>query len=327
MNSTTKFNMTKGAIALAAAAGLAFGGSAAAIAAVGTPTASHAVVSGGSDSPHGRYADSVITGQATPGSTLTAVAPEWLVVKGASVLGYQWSVDGVDVAGATGETFDLTGVAPGSVVGLTLTIGLADGSTKVRTSQKVVTGLFVIAGAPVVSASGSEVGATLTVDPAAAGWTPAPAKYLVVWLRDGAYLARGDVYTSTADDAGRSITAKVVAFLDGYRPASAESAPVVLAAPVAPEPAPPAEPVPADPAPAPEVTPGDDQHKHDIGECDDDHDGWADGDRDRDGRVDSNGAWWGGPSGWGGSGDHGGGDDRGGDDRGDRGGHDRSDRH
>jgi len=321
MKNTMRAALTKGAVAVLATAGLALGGSAAAIASVGGAAPAPAGGSGHADSPHGRTLGSLIAGATTVGSTLSAVLPDRLAAKGAIVLAYQWSVDGVDVAGATGDSFDTVGLAPGALVGLTVTIGMPDGTIKTRTSQQILLGELTVAGAPLVTATGTEVGATLTVDPASAGWTPEPTSYVVVWFRDGDYLARGESYTSTAEDAGASITARVIAFLENYRPASSESAVVVLAAAVV-EPAPaepaPEEPVVTDPAATSDPGATEAEEKRKRGECDDDHDGWADGDYDRDGRVDANGAWWGGPAGWSGN-------DRGsnGGDRGDRGGNDR----
>ena len=60
-----------------------------------------------------------VTGTATPGATLTAVDPTW-AVDGVTA-GYQWSVDGQNVAGATSATYDVPATDAGHVVAVTVT--------------------------------------------------------------------------------------------------------------------------------------------------------------------------------------------------------------
>jgi len=298
----------QGAIAVAAVAAMAVGGVCAAQATplLAAPNASLTVLPPGDSGSHSRdrWTPVLVAGRAVPGQTLTALAPVGLDEKNATVTGYQWSVDGVPVDGATAQTFTVgTDVAAGSVVTVDITIALADGTTVTKTGRSVVQAVLTSSATPTISATGTAVGSTLTVDPASAGWNPTPDRYWIVWLSDGRFVGTGTSYLVTQADAGRPVLAKVIAYADGYGAATAVSDAVQidpLVAPAPPADQPVTEPVDDDPgagAGGDDTPVTSDPGGDSPGDADFDGDGWADGDHDRDGRVDGTGWWWGRPDG------------------------------
>ena len=168
-----------------------------------------------------------VTGTAKVGNTLAAVA-----AGGApgSVYAYQWSGNGVALAGATGSTLPLTGALYGENIAVKVTAS-ASGYTDMSATSAVVgpvtagtgkTGTVTVAGT-------AKVGQKLTAT--ASGWQAGAAlKYQ--WQANGASVsgATGSSLTLTAALLNKHVTVVVSATQTGYTFASVTSKAVTVAA-------------------------------------------------------------------------------------------------
>ncbi|MGZ4437477.1 MAG: CHAP domain-containing protein [Nocardioidaceae bacterium] len=163
-----------------------------------------------------------VTGTAQVGSTLAASAGTWTPTP--DTLTYQWTADGVPVAGATAATFAPGPDQVGKALAVTVTAARA-GYTSVSTSSQattaVVRGTFTVTTPPSVSvpvtpAGRPQPGQTLTLD--TGSFTPADADVRIQWVRGGVAVPgmTGTSYPVTAADLGQRIKARVILTKPGY---------------------------------------------------------------------------------------------------------------
>jgi hypothetical protein len=167
-----------------------------------------------------------IAGTATAGSTLTANPGTW---SGSTPISfqYQWRIcDGAgnachDIAGATGQTYQLKTADAGNTVRLQVIASNADGSanaTSVQSARVAAAGTGPTnTVAPTISGS-TNTGSTLTVNPGQ--WSgPAPITFTYQWMICGETGgschdiagATSTTYVVKAGDAGNTIRAEVTA--------------------------------------------------------------------------------------------------------------------
>ena len=153
-----------------------------------------------------------ILGKPAFGGTLKAIPKKW---SDGVDLAYQWYVNGVALAGASGETFDITSdnVNVGDTVKVAVT-GTADGYddlTKVSSEVTLVTGSLRITDKPTVSAdsNGYVTGATLTVTSGGTNSTDATVDFQ--WYRNGVAIAGAmdAEYEATTADFGKKLSVTV----------------------------------------------------------------------------------------------------------------------
>jgi hypothetical protein len=166
--------------------------------------------------------DTVISGTAKVGSTLTASAGVW----GPSpvVLTYQWKRAGVNIAGATAATYVVTAADAGKAITVD-TMGDKDGYqtgtiTPVATAP-VALGTLTIA--PVTVTGTAKVGSTLSATTEA--WGPSPVTLTYQWKRSGVNIigAAKATYALVGADAGKQISVTVTGTKAGYTTVSATS--------------------------------------------------------------------------------------------------------
>ncbi|MGO4596906.1 M15 family metallopeptidase [Terrabacter sp. 2RAF25] len=171
-----------------------------------------------------------ISGVVQIGSTVRAAAGTW---SPSAVLGYQWRVGGVAVAGATGASFVIPTGYLGRSLSVTVTARRTGYLAAARTSAAhTVTRPFATAQTPTVSGRLIRVG--WVVRASSAAWSPT-ATLGVQWRRNGAAITGGTswTYRLTAADLGSRITATVTGRRAGYTTTGRSSAATaaVLAAP------------------------------------------------------------------------------------------------
>lgn len=146
-----------------------------------------------------------ITGTAEVGNTLTAHAAD--VSGGQIVTTWQWERDGVEISGATGNTYLLTTDDYGVDITVVQTATNSEGSDTAESNATTVAALTapVITGVPTISGT-PQVGSTLTVSPASVTGDLVTTTYQ--WERDGSEIsgATNTTYELVADDAGTDIT-------------------------------------------------------------------------------------------------------------------------
>lgn len=149
-----------------------------------------------------------ITGTPVVGNTLTANPGTWMPSQGISY-SYQWQADGVDIPGATGQTYLPT---PGDE-GMTLTVVVT--ATNIAGADDAESNAVTILAAPVntvlpVISGTPEAGETLSVDTGT--WTgTAPITYTYQWLADGTPIsgATATTFLVTTAQNGAAITVEV----------------------------------------------------------------------------------------------------------------------
>jgi hypothetical protein len=171
-----------------------------------------------------------IAGTAEVGATLTAKVGTWAPQP--ETLGYQWSVNGIPVSGASAATFTV----PASAVGKSVTVEVSGSRTAYSpiavTSKQTgpVKAATLTAGVPVVSGT-PRVGVALTAAPGS--WGPQPVSFSYAWKAGGVSIAGATTssYTLRPADVGKSITVTVTAVKKGFATRTAQSAPSAKVAP------------------------------------------------------------------------------------------------
>ncbi|MCW8923270.1 MAG: hypothetical protein OQK69_06525, partial [Gammaproteobacteria bacterium] len=162
-----------------------------------------------------------ISGTALVGSSLTAINTTITDIDGdTSTLSYQWQVDGVDIAGATGASFTPTAAQAHASISVTITGNDGHGgSTPAMTTSTVLVAdsspIFIAT--PTITGS-AILGSSLAVTNTAT--TDADNDTVILtylWQADGVNItgATGPTYSPTATEAHAAITVSVVAN-DGY---------------------------------------------------------------------------------------------------------------
>lgn len=208
----------------------------------------------------------IITGEAPSVSGWTRVGfsldVDDLGTWSTDVVALQWQADGVDIEGATTDSYKIRTADLGKVVTLKVTGGRqGQGSVSKSNTSTVVTRGYIEPTDEMWLSGGSTVGDTLSVE-GSGGWyaDSEPISLLYQWERDGQPItgATAPTYTVVAADQGHRIRAQVTATAQGHGPNTQSSLYVDIVegdavedgGQPAPEPAPaPAEQTPAEHAP------------------------------------------------------------------------------
>ncbi|MBA8813137.1 hypothetical protein [Frigoribacterium faeni] len=171
-----------------------------------------------------------LSGWVRVGSTLTVTPGTWAPAPVA--LTYQWSVDGLVVAGATGRTFTLPASAAGKKVTAAVT-GTKDGfSTTRMVSAPTAPVNRALTSTPVPKISGTvRVWSTLTATPGT--WSPGPVGLSYQWNLNGVAVsgATGRTFILPKAAAGKKVTVSVTGTKAGYATVKTTSTPTVAVKP------------------------------------------------------------------------------------------------
>jgi hypothetical protein len=166
-----------------------------------------------------------ITGTATAGKTLTAVAGTW--APGPVAVTYQWYRGKTAIAGATGPTHVLTAADYKQTLSVRTT-GTRPGYYSVTQSSAataaVAKGKLGTVGTPTIAGT-ARVGDTLTVNPGT--WGPGEIPLTYQWYRADKAIkgATGITYVLTPDDAGKTISVKATSATPAFASQSGTSKP------------------------------------------------------------------------------------------------------
>lgn len=178
------------------------------------------VFPGVSDSYTASLASAAISGQATRGSTLTAVPGTFR--PSTANLRYQWLRDGGEIADATGSTYSVSDTDSGHSLSVRITVYADESAQDSKTSETVAIPALMSPSKPVVAGSPA-VDSVLTAD--TTGWEPAESAFAYQWTRDGDEIAGATdaTYTVTTADGTHSIGVSVTGSAAGYEDASRSS--------------------------------------------------------------------------------------------------------
>jgi len=171
-----------------------------------------------------------LSGAVRVGSTLTVTPGTWAPAP--VVLSYQWSLNGVVVAGAKGRTFVLPASAAGKKATATVTGSKAGYATVKTTSAATMPVSRTLTAAPVPKLSGTvRAGSTLTVTPG--NWAPAPVALRYQWSLDGVAVkgATTRTFALPASAVGKKVTASVTGSRTGYAAVTKTSSPTAAVKP------------------------------------------------------------------------------------------------
>ena len=173
----------------------------------------------------------VISGPTRVGATLSATDATWTPA-GASVT-YQWRADGVDLAGATGQSLLLRSAQQGqriTVLATAVEPGYATTSSTSAATAPVDPDVLTNTEAPSVVGT-PVVEQVLTADPGA--WLPTPARLRYQWLADGRAVtgATAPTLATTPELVGKTLSVRVTARKWGYDPVRVRTAPTSEVAP------------------------------------------------------------------------------------------------
>jgi len=170
-----------------------------------------------------------ITGLATPGEVLTAVA-NWS--KTPSAVHYEWFVNGVSQASGSSATFDTTSYQADDVVSVVATASLPGSSPAIATSQVTLFDLpasldHLYGSATILGLT--QIDQTLT---ASASWNETPDDVTYTWYVNSfdAPAGQGETFDTTGLSVGDVVYLEASAVKDGYTPAVAVTG-VELSAP------------------------------------------------------------------------------------------------
>ncbi|MCT2085554.1 cutinase family protein [Microbacterium enclense] len=164
-----------------------------------------------------------VTGLARVGGTLFGVAGAWDPQP--SALTYQWTRNGIAIAGATSATYLVTTADRGAQLRFTVTAARAGytGLTRVSAAQ-AVPGVYSSSPTPRISGA-LEPGSTVSA--VVGSWTPKPDSFRFQWRRNGNPIAgaTSKSYTLTQADAEAKLSVTVTAVKANYSSTSKTSAP------------------------------------------------------------------------------------------------------
>jgi surface antigen len=165
-----------------------------------------------------------ITGTAKVGVPLRASTGTW---SPAGSYTYQWSANGVAIAGATTSSFTPTAAQLGRRIGVTVVArrtSYVSGSSSSVPTAATAPGTQTVTTGPTISGT-VQVDQTLTVDPGL--YAPTPGSVTLQWLADGVPIegATSTTYRPTQDVADKRLTVTVTTVTAGYTTLITTSAP------------------------------------------------------------------------------------------------------
>ncbi len=164
-----------------------------------------------------------IDGSAVLGTTLTAVDPQWSVP--GVVNTYEWRRNGVAIAGATSQSYDVVVADVSRQLTVVVTGTSPEFGTGVSTSAAVTgkPGAGPAALSTPQISGGGQVGSTLTAT--LPQWDPAETVVTLQWRRNGTNIsgATGQTYVITPNDLNTAITLVATGTLPGRTPTASTS--------------------------------------------------------------------------------------------------------
>jgi hypothetical protein len=169
-----------------------------------------------------------ITGNPVVGQALSAVSGDW--APAGATLAYQWSANGVALAGATSATYVVGEADLGKAITVQVTGTKTGYETAATTSEATVA---VTAAVPEIVAGTVSITGTAAVgqklSASLADW-PTDATFTYQWLRGTTVVGSNASYTVTAGDAGNQLSVRVTGTVSGAADLVATSAAVSVPA-------------------------------------------------------------------------------------------------
>ncbi|HET6672588.1 MAG TPA: hypothetical protein VFG92_04360 [Agromyces sp.] len=168
----------------------------------------------------------VIVGTPQVGVQLTTTLGAWAA---GTTRTFQWSRDGVPIAGATGRNYVPKGTDAGGTLTFTVTGSLDGFQTTVRTSDPTAVVADGVFGTPSAALKTDRMATAPRVGDAMravhGAWTPGAETWAYQWLRDGVLIdgATGEYYTVEPGDLGSTLSAQITGSRLGYETAAVES--------------------------------------------------------------------------------------------------------
>lgn len=176
-----------------------------------------------------------VSGEAEVGSTLTASSTGWSPEP--VTPSYQWKRSGLDIPGATSQTYLLTDADAGKAMSVAV-IGTKDQypSATVESAATAPVALGTITTTPVSVTGVAEVAGGLNA--VVGDWGPAPVTLAYQWKRNGVDIpgvaskfpgAASKLYVPVPEDAGQQLSVVVTGTKTGYTPVTVTSAATTIA--------------------------------------------------------------------------------------------------
>lgn len=167
----------------------------------------------------------VVSGATTIGALLTTTDGTWTGTP-APTFTYQWKRNGVNIGGATNNTYTIVNADNGTTLTAEVTATNVAGVSSATSAGTAISNLPANTVLPVISGT-LAVGQLLSTTDGT--WTNTPTGYTYQWKRNGANIggATANTYTLTASDPGTTITVEVTA-TNAAGNASASSAGVAI---------------------------------------------------------------------------------------------------
>ncbi|MDR1393917.1 MAG: CAP domain-containing protein, partial [Bifidobacteriaceae bacterium] len=140
---------------------------------------------------------------------------------------YQWLRDGVDITGATAQTYTLTSADTGTSISLKVTVSHVGYANATKTSSQRWVYQADFSNSSLSFCSAPQVGVACA---ATASASPTPDAYAWQWLVGGTAVsgATGSSYTPTANDAGKTLRPRVTIQRAGYYDASPTASSIIV---------------------------------------------------------------------------------------------------
>ncbi len=170
-----------------------------------------------------------IIGDAQVGEVLEALAGAW--GRAPVTVAFQWLADGVEIDGATGQTFTITADELGAELTVAATGSRTGYASETRTSEPtaaVQAGSLSAAPVPTIGVTGGVLAQSVALTANPGTWGPTPVALQYQWLRDGEPIsgATSTIYVTAPADAGTEIALRVTGEKSGYTTVVRTSDPV-----------------------------------------------------------------------------------------------------
>jgi hypothetical protein len=164
-----------------------------------------------------------VSGVGQPGATLTCSPGQWT---GATGFTYHWRASDAELPGQTAPTYTIPADHDGNALSCWVT-ATGPGGSATAAGAPVTTSLAPVAAGAVRVGGTPTAGYAVTCLAGFAGWPPVDVAYQ--WLRDGAPVAQGYAYATTAADVGHALQC-VATGTNRWGSTSAVSPAVIVAA-------------------------------------------------------------------------------------------------